>query len=196
VARRYPRPSLSEAENKLFQELCVLRERGLFDPHDRVHELQRLVDIARGLPGDSDRARVEKLLRQELLGMGSVFGPALLMMFGIAPAARGKTARERDALAHREFCKAERASCASSNEARPPKLMTFATHTKDKMLENLARRLERRVQAERQRQRAEFERRLRDRGLAGGSSPAHTEKDKGAATDGGTGIRGSEEGAG
>jgi len=186
MAIRNPRPRLSETENQLFNELLAVRKFGLFDRQDRVlHQVVRLVDIARSLPGPNDRARVEKLLREEIRGMGAVFGPALLMLLGIATAARGTKASARDQLAYETFCAAEAALCVSSDEACPPVFETFRTHTKDEMLEGLSRRLERRVQAERERQRAELERRLGTPKLADGGLPAHTKGRKGAAEHGG-----------
>jgi hypothetical protein len=185
MAARRPRPNLSETENQLFSELLAVRKFGLFDRQDRVHRLGRLVDIARGLPGSSDRARVEQLLRDEIRAMGAVFGPALLMLLGIASVTHGTKASARDKLAYETFCAAEEALCASPDEASPPVFATFRTHTKDEMLEVLSRRLERRVQAERERQRAELERRLGNSNLADGGPLAHTEKSKGAFRHGG-----------
>lgn len=123
---------------QLGSELVLLRKHGLVDPRDRLHLYRALLYVGRraGFPG-SDRDVVEGVLIRACEQMGAVYGPAALVILGVAAHARGLTVKRRHELAYDEFCKAERSLVVAGQEHRPPAFSTFETRTEKRIFVSL-----------------------------------------------------------
>ena len=131
----------STPRERLYDELCKLRIRGLVDPRDRLHEFQGLLRIARSASSqDTDLAKVTDVLERAASRLGKVYGQSIPALLGFSDAAWGKKLPARRDLAYECFCAAERALTPSTCPT-PIALQTFRTHIEPVMLKNLVTEL-------------------------------------------------------
>jgi phosphoketolase len=135
-------PATPSLVARLCKELCRLRENGLADPQDRLHQYEVLLRVARALSSElTDLARVKDVLEQASNRLGSVYGPTVRVMFELTDQSQSKRATVRDRLAYDVFCAAQQGRLLTGQEPQIIVLSTFCTRKKYEILRDLARQL-------------------------------------------------------
>jgi hypothetical protein len=132
-------PDSPPPEGKLPKQLGKLRERGLADPQDRLHQYDALLVVARALSDEStDEARVKDILERASARLGTVYGAAVPPLLGVTVESWGATPTERHQLAYDAFCAAQKARLLPGQAHCPMAFSSFTTRKEKEILNDLA----------------------------------------------------------